>query len=188
MQGATKTEVEKAKAVLMTFAQYSFQKTSMEDIGRAAGVSRQSIYKKFGSKEKCYEWVIHTYLSNMYARIFSALEDEETPPLHTLVHCMDILIGEAVEIVSNSHGPEILNDALKASRASQEDWPLRLRARMADFLERHNLVTPHKSKGVAFALISAGKGLLLEEATRDQFLEDMTIIIKSVVRLESEEI
>ncbi len=48
-------EHNKAKDLMLTFAQYGFKKTSMEDIGSAVGVTRQSIYKKFGSKEKCYQ-------------------------------------------------------------------------------------------------------------------------------------
>lgn len=178
-------EKENAKDILATFAQYGFRKTSMEDIARAAGVSRQSIYKKFGSKEKCYEWTIHTYLSGMYARIFAALSNEDLPPLRTLINVFDILIGEAVEIVRNSHGTEILNDALQATHSSEEDWPLRFRARLADFLERHNYASSEKATGTAFALISAGKGLLLEETSREQFLEDMTVIIESVVSQKS---
>ena len=172
---------ENTTELLATFAQYGFRKTSMEDIARAAGVSRQSIYKKYGSKEKCHEWTIHSYLSSMYARIFAALSNDELPPLRTLVNVFDILIGEAIEIVSQPHGTEILDDCLKITHAAEEDWPLRLRARLADFLDRHNLVATERAKGTAFALISAGKGLLVEESSREQFLESMSVIIKSVL-------
>ncbi len=171
---------QNAKNILTTFAQYGFRKTSMEEIANAVGVSRQSIYKKFGSKEKCYEWTIHTYLSDMYTRIFSALGNNELPPLRTLINVFDILIGEAVEIVSNPHGTEILNNVLQATHSSEEDWPLRFRARLADFLERNNYVSREKATGMAFTLISASKGLLLEEASRDQFLQDIKLIIESV--------
>ena len=41
---------EKAKDMLATFAQYGFKKTSMADIARAMGISRQSVYKKFDQK------------------------------------------------------------------------------------------------------------------------------------------
>ncbi len=181
MLDTVKNDNAKAKDILATFAQYGFQKTSMEDIARAMGVSRQSIYKKFGSKDKCYEWSIHTYLSGMYSSIFTDLSNDETPPLKTLINVFDTFIGQAVEIVNNPHGAEVFNDALKATHASQEDWPLRYRTRLAEFLERHNLASNNKALGMAFALISAGKGLLLEETSRSQFLKDMSLIIESVV-------
>lgn len=186
MVNTTKINREHAQArdILTTFGQYGFRKTSMEDIGRAAGVSRQSIYKKFGSKERCYEWTLHTYLADLYTRIFSILSQDNPAPLQTLVRVFDILIGEAVDIVSNPHGPQVYNDALKATHASEEDWPLRLKTRLAEFLKRHRLVSSDKAAGVAYALISASKGLLLEEDTREDFLKNMTLIIKSVLHFE----
>ena len=171
---------EYAKNILITFAQYGFRKTSMEEIAKAANLSRQSIYKKFGSKEKCYEWTIETYLSDMYARIFSTLSNEHLPAKRILKDAFDILIGDAIEIVRNAHGPEILQDVLSTTHSSQEDWPLRLKTRLADFLQKHELVATDKSFGMAFTLISAGKGLLLIESTREEFLNDMQLIIDTV--------
>ena len=130
----TDKENEDAKNILATFSRYGFRKTSMEEIANSIGVSRQSVYKKFGSKEKCYEWTIQTYLSAMYFKIFTALENEDLPPMRILMHVFDIFIGEAVQTVSNPHGAEIFKDALQATHASREDWPLRYRARLAGFL------------------------------------------------------
>ena len=173
-------EHESARNILMTFAQYGFRKTSMEEIANAAGISRQSVYKKFGTKEKCYQWTIHTYLSGMYSHIFALLEKEDLPPMHILLNVFDIFIGQAVEIVRNPHGAEIFKNALQATHASSEDWPLRYKARLADFLERHRYTSEEKATGMAFCLISAGKGLLLEEPSREQFLDDMKVILESV--------
>ncbi len=39
----------------------------MEEIARAVGLSRQSIYKKFGSKEACYTWALKTYMEKVKA-------------------------------------------------------------------------------------------------------------------------
>ena len=180
MQAAQNEEVQVAREVLKTFSMYGFQKTSMEDIANASGVSRQSIYKRFGSKQKCYEWVIHNYLADMYSRIFTALENHELPAAQTLINVFDILIGEAVEIIRNTHGTEILDEVLRTTHASQEDWPLRLRSRLAEFLARNNYATSSNADGIAFALISVGKGLLVEEPTREKFITDMTLIIDSV--------
>ncbi len=171
----------KAKDLMLTFAQYGFKKTSMEDIGSAIGVTRQSIYKKFGTKEKCYEWTLNTYLSGMYSHIFITLEDDTGDSFQTLINVFDIFIGEAVGIVSKTHGAEILRDTLKTTYSSPEDWPLRFRARLADFLVRNDYAAKENARGMAFGLISAGKGLLLEESQRDEFLEHMTIILKGII-------
>lgn len=172
-------EVEAAKKILTTFASYSFQKTSMQDIAKAAGVSRQSVYKRFGSKEKCYEQVIKVYLADMYYRIFDKLEQSDTTPRDTLLNVFTIFVGESIEVVSQAHGTEVFDDCLKLTRSCNEDWPLRLRARLADYLTRHGLATSEKAEGVAFTLIYAGKGMMLEERNREQFIQDMKLIINS---------
>ncbi|MGY0219387.1 TetR/AcrR family transcriptional regulator [Endozoicomonadaceae bacterium StTr2] len=169
-----------ARNVLGIFSLYGFQKTSMEDIAAAAGVSRQSVYKKFGTKKKCYEWAIHTYLEDMYLRIFTHLENNEADPSLTLMNVFDTLIGDAIEISSNPHGPKTVDDVLKATHASPEDWPLRFRSRLTDFLICHDLTSKNNAHGIAFLLIAAGKGLLLEETSREQFLKDMNLIIESI--------
>ncbi|UTW56499.1 TetR/AcrR family transcriptional regulator [Kordiimonas sp. SCSIO 12610] len=171
-----------AKDILAAFAQYGFRKTSMQDIANAAGVSRQSIYKKFGNKENCYNWTINTYLSGMYGRIFELLNNEEMPPMFTLTKVFDILIGEAIDIVNNGHGTEILDDTLEITYSSHEDWPIRLRARMADFLYRNGYAsTAEEGGGKAFVMISAGKGLLLEAKSRDIFQQDMRQILEAML-------
>lgn len=173
-------EYQAAKSVLITFARYGFKKTSMQDIADAAGVSRQSVYKKFGSKEQCYQWVIRTYLIDMYSRIFAALDKDELPVAHTLLKVFEIFILESVEIVNHPHGTLILDDALKAANNSDEDWPLRFRARLADYLSRHKLTSADKAQGVAFTLIYAGKGLILEGRNNDEFYREMPLIINSI--------
>ncbi|MCG7587032.1 TetR/AcrR family transcriptional regulator [Photobacterium sp. OFAV2-7] len=179
-------EFKLASELLKVFSQYGFQKASMQDLAKAAGVSRQSIYKKFGSKDKCYEWVLYTYLANMYSRIFVRLDSDTKEPKQTLIDVFDILIGEAIEIISNPHGTAVLDDTLKATHTSSEDWPLRFRARLADYLTRHGLVPKSNALGIAYTLISAGKGLLLEESTRGDYTENMTFIIDSVTKAETQ--
>lgn len=181
MLKATKTESEQAKSILASFAHHGFQKTRMQDIAHAIGISRQSVYKRFGSKERCYHWSIQTYLANMYKQIFSTLNRHDLSARQRLALAFDILIGGGVETIDNSHGAEVFYDILKATHASEEDWPLRFRARLADFLQENHLARPDNALGMAFALISAGKGLLLETASRAQFMNDINIIITSLV-------
>ncbi|MEM8641147.1 MAG: helix-turn-helix domain-containing protein [Cyanobacteria bacterium P01_G01_bin.54] len=171
-----------AKAVLAVFAQYGFRKTSMEDIAKAANLSRQSIYKKFGSKDACYEWTLKTYLADMYGRIFATLNNEESTPLVILTKVFDIMVGEAIDLIANLHGTELLDNALKLKNASEEDWPIRFRSRLGNFLHRTRLAsTADEGLAKAFVLITAGKGLLLEATDRERARSDMARILEAVV-------
>jgi len=51
---STATTKRMLDAAQMCFSSYGFQKTSMEDIAREAGVSRGSIYRHFPDKESLY--------------------------------------------------------------------------------------------------------------------------------------
>lgn len=175
-------EHELAKRLLHTFAIYGYQKTSMQDLANSAGLSRQSIYKKFGSKDKCYQWVIRTYLENMYSDIFQILDNDDQAPKEGLLKTFDVFIGNALEVTSNSHGPEVLDDTLKATHSSAEDWPLRFRTRLADYLIRHKLATNEDAVGIAYTLITAGKGILVEESSKEVFKKNMILIIDSVTK------
>ncbi|QBY05597.1 TetR/AcrR family transcriptional regulator [Thalassotalea sp. HSM 43] len=169
-----------AQNILIAFSHSGFKKTSMQDIANAAAVSRQSIYKKFGSKERCYQWVIHTYLADMYVRVFAELDNKQQQAAETLFNVFNIFIGEPMQVVTNAHGTEVFDDCLKATHASKEDWPLRFRARLADFLVSQNMVGAQRSNGVAFTLISAGKGLMLERRSNEQFDHDLRLMIESI--------
>ncbi len=56
-QTTTATTDRMLEAAQLCFSRYGFQKTSMEDIAREAGVSRGSIYRHFPDKESLYRAV-----------------------------------------------------------------------------------------------------------------------------------
>ncbi|MCT4562930.1 MAG: TetR/AcrR family transcriptional regulator [Maledivibacter sp.] len=176
-----KKDILMARKIFLPFTRLSYKKTTMQDIANATGMSRQSIYKKFGSKEKCYNWAIQTYLSDMYSRIFEELSRDQHGPFQTLQEVFEIFIGEGIDIINHSYGTNVLDDVLAATYSSEEDWHVRFTNRLADFLVKNDCVTPEKSLGIAMALISSGKGLLLVETSKEQFKFDMTLIIKSVI-------
>lgn len=180
MQDSTDFE-SAAKSVLFIFAKNSYSKTSMEDIGRAANLSRQSIYKKFGSKGKSYEWALNTYLAEMYGRIFTTLKNKEMDPKVVVDSVFVDFVGESIDLVANPFGTEVLRDALEAAFSSEEDWPLRFRARLGDFLHQNNMASSHEAgEKKAFALITAAKGLILEYKDRDRARKDMMTVLDAV--------
>lgn len=174
-----------ARQVIRQVATTGYKKTSMQSIADALNISRQALYKKFGSKSVCYEWAIHTYLSDMYQRIFNELSSTTQAPMESLKNAFDIFIGESIETVNNTYGTEVLDVILEYTHSSDEDWPLRFRSRLADFLSRHKLIRNMSPSGIAMVLISSGKGLLLQEKSKDQFSKDMEYMIVSLLEFDN---
>src|SRR5476651_1908736 len=60
-------------AAVGVFARYGFRKTSMEEVARAAGVSRQGLYLQFANKEELFRRAVEHSLSNQLNAAVAAL-------------------------------------------------------------------------------------------------------------------
>ncbi len=64
-------------AAVGVFARYGYRKTSMEDVARAAGVSRQGLYLSFANKEELFRRALEHSLSDQLACAITALSRAE---------------------------------------------------------------------------------------------------------------
>lgn len=60
-------------AAVSVFARYGYRKTSMDDVARAAGVSRQGLYLSFANKEELFRRALEHSLSDQLACAIEAL-------------------------------------------------------------------------------------------------------------------
>jgi len=170
----------KPREMLKMFAQYGVRKTSMEDIARAAGVSRQYIYKRFGSKEGAFEWVLTVYIEDIADRALEALKDSSSAtPKDRLCAFFDHWSGEVVPIISNTaHGAEILDAGMRHARTAGNDWEGEVMLKLAAFLVECGL---SKSMDLAieqtFAMNMATKGIILETESSQEFSTEMTRVV-----------
>ncbi len=61
------------EAAVGVFARYGYRKTSMDDVARAAGVSRQGLYLSFANKEELFRRALEHSLSDQLACAITAL-------------------------------------------------------------------------------------------------------------------
>jgi TetR/AcrR family transcriptional regulator of autoinduction and epiphytic fitness len=64
-------------AAVSVFARYGYRKTSMDDVARAAGVSRQGLYLSFANKEELFRRALEHSLSDQLACAIAALSRSE---------------------------------------------------------------------------------------------------------------
>jgi AcrR family transcriptional regulator len=64
-------------AAVGVFARYGYRKTSMDDVARAAGVSRQGLYLSFANKEELFRRALEHSLSDQLACAIAALSRTE---------------------------------------------------------------------------------------------------------------
>lgn len=84
MVGVKQFDTEKAlDAIMRTFWELGYEATSVDDLARATGLSRSSLYGAFGNKEKMFLKIIDRYLEVSRSSFFEMLDsDALRPALH----------------------------------------------------------------------------------------------------------
>jgi AcrR family transcriptional regulator len=65
------------EAAVGVFARFGYRKTSMEDVARAAGISRQGLYLSFANKEELFRRAVEHSLSSQLACAITELSRSE---------------------------------------------------------------------------------------------------------------
>src|SRR5271167_693615 len=84
------------EAAVGVFARYGFRKTSMDEVARAAGVSRQGLYLQFADKETLFRQAVTYKLSRQLRAAITELSKEEAPLETRLIAACDEWAGRFV--------------------------------------------------------------------------------------------
>src|SRR5690349_3515234 len=83
------------EAALETFIRFGFRKTSMEEVARAAGLSRQGLYLHYATKEELFRAAVRHLLESGLAAVVEQL-GAERPMEERLVSALDAWVGRFV--------------------------------------------------------------------------------------------
>src|SRR5436190_11360203 len=87
------TLVEIATSV---FTRYGFKKTSMDDVARAAGLSRQGLYLHFANKEELFKQAVLHIIAAIRAACRAALAREDVTIEERLLATFEAVHGLAI--------------------------------------------------------------------------------------------
>jgi len=169
-------------AALDTFARYGYRKTSMEDVARAAAISRPGLYLLFGSKQELFSAAVTHALDRSLAAVSEVLADTTRPLRDRLLDAFDQWSGRYIGAMSrevNSMAGEYA-DMLGPAVA---EYPLRFAALLSAALAGSpDTAGAARSAAVAQTLISTSIGIKHEVTTREAFLERLATAIDLIVR------
>src|SRR3984957_4136623 len=83
-------------AAVAVFARYGFRKTSMEEVARAAGVSRQGLYLQFANKEELFRKALEHSLNSQLSAAVAALSCRPDSLEQRLIAACDAWSGRFV--------------------------------------------------------------------------------------------
>ena len=168
-------------AALLTFARYGYKKTSMEDVARAADISRPGLYFLFESKQKLFREAVTRALDADVEAARRSLTAPDRPLPERLIEAFDRWTGRylgpmarEVAVLRETH-PELLGSVVV-------DYPRRflemVTAAVAADLPARSAVT---AADVARTLVSTARGIKEEVTTRDEFVARMTVAVTLVL-------
>jgi AcrR family transcriptional regulator len=152
---------------LSTFARYGYRKTSMDDVARAADISRPGLYFLFSSKQDLFRAAVVQALDRDIAAAERALADAGRPLEDRLIEALDLWTGRYIGPMAREvsvlmeTNPELLGPVIT-------DYPKR-------FAE---MVTAAVAAGdVARTLLSTSAGIKHDAATREEFVARITVAV-----------
>jgi AcrR family transcriptional regulator len=174
-------------AATATFLRYGFKKTSMDDVARAAGVSRQGLYLYFETKDVLFREALQYLVSHMISTARSVAEDGNLSLRDRLLGVFEAVHGSAFQSASPAHAFELLQSAQSADGALIVQLDRDLMGIVAALLAEAGAANRWKRAGVTVAelseqLLMSAKGIKASVETLTAYRERMLIAIRIVTR------
>jgi TetR/AcrR family transcriptional regulator, regulator of autoinduction and epiphytic fitness len=176
-------------ASLSVFLRYGFRKTSMEEVARAAQISRQGLYLHFKTKEDLFRATVRHFLDETRLAASAALEDEALPLKERLAGAFDAFMGRFVGMFGTD-----AEDLAEASSALVGDLiavhEQGFIEQLAKIMRTGSLLAAYKPAGLtakqlAETLYATARGLKYGARTPAEFTERMAVAIRVLLAVEA---
>lgn len=168
------------------FSRYGYRKASMDEVARAAGLSRQGLYLHFPSKESLFREVVSLVLEQSLGAGTALLREEKAPIEERLERAFDAAYGQHVGgLGANPHLAELLEAAAQLVGPLQAEREQGFRAAVARALERAGVAARWagadlSAEDLAGTLDAVACGLKHRAASREAFREGLRTAIRLV--------
>ncbi len=160
-------------AALLIFARYGYRKASMDDVARAAGISRPGLYFYFAAKQDLFRAAVTHALDGDVAAAERALADTDRPLRDRLIEAFDHWTGRYVGPITQDIAILIDNNPDLLGRMAAE-YPVRFAKLVTDALTAGAPAgRAGVARDVAQTLLSTATGIKHQVSTREEFLARM---------------
>jgi AcrR family transcriptional regulator len=165
-------------AAVAVFARFGFRKASMDEVARAAGVSRQGLYLQFTNKEELFRKTLEHSLNNQLNAAIAALARQDGLEVRIIAAC-DAWSGRFVgSLGSDAADLMCASTALAGTTLThyEAEFELALARAIADSPLNGFCTTAGLSPAdLARTLHATARGLKQSSATREEFVKGMTV-------------
>ena len=162
---------------------FGFRKASMEEVARAAGVSRQALYLHYATKEDLFRAAVRHSLDDALAAARERLDDSELLIDAKLVGALDEWVGRHVGILGAD-----LSDLEQASQrlvgGLYEETETHFRDAICQAVRASALAPAYKQvavspRNLADLLVATARGLKHVATSRDDFRARISIAVRA---------
>ncbi|MGV9388197.1 TetR/AcrR family transcriptional regulator [Streptomyces olivaceus] len=166
-------------SAMVTFARFGYRKTSMEEVARAAHISRPGLYFLFSSKETLFRAAATQALERDIATVERVLADPGRPLPERLVEAFDQWAGRYIGPLARDIAA-VIEDNPGLLGEIAETTPRRFEQLLTEAIAAES--GPATAPRVAQTLISTSIGLKHQAASREFYLERLKVAVDLLVR------
>ena len=175
------------EAAASVFLRYGFKKTSMDDLARAAGLSRQGLYLHFPTKEALFKEAVQNLIAATRAAVRAALAREELDVEERILGAFEAAHAQAIGLPASGHMNELFETAAQLVGPSVAEVEQGLVADVARVLRAAGVAATWKDAGVsakelAEHLQATSYGLKHQATTPAAYREGMRVAVRIVCR------
>jgi AcrR family transcriptional regulator len=166
-------------AAVGVFARYGYRKASMDEVARAANVSRQGLYLQFANKEELFRKALEHSLNNQLNAAVAALSRRQDSLERRLIAACDAWSGRFVGALG-SDAADLMCASTSLAGATltryETQFELAVTRAIADSpLDGFCTTAGLCPADLARALHATARGLKQSSATREEFVKSMTV-------------
>ena len=171
-------ELRVVEAAYQVFFRYGYNRTTMADLAKAAGLSRPALYLVFPGKAEVFRAVVEWLTENLLSVIQTSLKPEWSLE-RKLMHTLELAVAQPYDLVrANPDAQDLLSlghevSAVEASYASLQAYLVEL---LQDAVKTSGLDAD--AAEVARTLLSAIRGFKLVASDGDDLRRLMTVQVE----------
>jgi TetR/AcrR family transcriptional regulator, regulator of autoinduction and epiphytic fitness len=169
-------------AAVGVFARFGYRKTSMDDVARAAGVSRQGLYLSFANKEELFRRAVEHSLNSQLSSAIAALSRADETLDKRLIAACDAWSGRFVGTLgADAADLMCASTALAGATLSEYEWQFEealAGAIAASPMAARCAAANLEIVDLARALHATARGLKQSSKTREEFVKGMTAAVR----------
>jgi AcrR family transcriptional regulator len=169
-------------AAIGVFARFGYRKTSMDDVARAAGVSRQGLYLSFANKEELFRRALDHSLRIQLTAAITALSRTDISLECRVIAACEAWSGRFIgSLGADAADLMCAGTALAGAVLAEYEWQFEralAAAIVASPMAKRCAAANLEITDLARALHATARGLKLACKTREEFLKAMTAAVR----------